>query len=213
MPGVALVRCQHFSTCPSKPPGMESPTLPRTMLQVPLLAQMQQQQQHVDHHMTILQWNVLADGLAQHGEFTRVDEQHLQWEHRAPLILRELALANADIICLQEVNHFDDWLQPELAKHGYVGSFWPKAHSPCRDYGYPPDGCALFYREEAFQPLLDTPKGFVFPAATPQAQPGSQGVLLVHLRQRESGRVLVVACTHLKAKAGEANELLREFQV
>lgn len=64
-----------------------------------------------------------------------------------------------------------------------------------------------------FDALHDTPKGFLFPAATPQAQPGSQGVLLAHLWQRDSGETLTVACTHLKAKAGEANELLREFQV
>jgi mRNA deadenylase 3'-5' endonuclease subunit Ccr4 len=30
----------------------------------------------------------------------------LQWEHRLPLILQEVREANADIICLQELNHF-----------------------------------------------------------------------------------------------------------
>lgn len=79
---------------------MESPTLPRTVLPVP------PSPQRLDHQFSILQWNVLADGLAQFGEFTRADAQHLQWEQRAPLILQELSLADADIICLQEVNHF-----------------------------------------------------------------------------------------------------------
>lgn len=112
----------------------------------------------------------------------------------------------------QHHDYSDDWLQPELAKQGYVGAFWPKPHSACQEYGYPPDGCALFYRQAVFDALLDTPKGFLFPAASPQS-PTSQGVLLVHLRQKSNGAVLTVACTHLKAKAGEANELLREFQV
>lgn len=30
----------------------------------------------------------------------------LQWEHRLPLILQEVREADADIICLQELNHF-----------------------------------------------------------------------------------------------------------
>lgn len=30
----------------------------------------------------------------------------LQWEHRGPLILQEIREADADIICLQELNHF-----------------------------------------------------------------------------------------------------------
>jgi endonuclease/exonuclease/phosphatase family metal-dependent hydrolase len=32
----------------------------------------------------------------------------LQWEHRLPLILQEIWEADADIICLQELNHFGE---------------------------------------------------------------------------------------------------------
>lgn len=32
----------------------------------------------------------------------------LQWEHRLPLILHEIREADADIICLQELNHFGE---------------------------------------------------------------------------------------------------------
>lgn len=32
----------------------------------------------------------------------------LQWEHRLPLILQEVREADADIICLQELNHFGE---------------------------------------------------------------------------------------------------------
>lgn len=32
----------------------------------------------------------------------------LQWEHRFPLILQEIREADADIVCLQELNHFGE---------------------------------------------------------------------------------------------------------
>ncbi len=97
---------------------------------------------------------------------------------------------------------------------GYVGSFLPKPRSACQVYGFPPDGCTIFYKEHTFDALQE-PAFYarVFPTQEGASEPGSQGVLLVHLRHKQGGGCVTVACTHLKAKAGEANELLREFQV
>ena len=36
----------------------------------------------------------------------------LEWEHRLPLVLQELQEADADIICLQEVNRMADLQLP-----------------------------------------------------------------------------------------------------
>ncbi len=52
------------------------------------------------------QWNCLADGLAQAGDFVRAPPAVLSWEARAPLVLAELSEADADLLCLQEVNHY-----------------------------------------------------------------------------------------------------------
>ncbi len=40
----------------------------------------------------------------------------------------------------------EDFFQPELARLGYTGAFLAKPHSPAQQYGYAPDGCALFFR-------------------------------------------------------------------
>lgn len=60
-------------------------------------------------------WRPQADGLAQTGDFVKVPISCLQWEHRLPLILQEIRAADADIVCLQELNHFgarrDAWQQ------------------------------------------------------------------------------------------------------
>ena len=44
-----------------------------------------------------------------------------------------------------------DFLAPELAKHGYEGSFWQKPCSPAEQYGYSPDGTSIFWRRARFQ--------------------------------------------------------------
>ena len=36
----------------------------------------------------------------------QVEPRLLTWEHRAPIILEQLLEADADVVCLQEVNHF-----------------------------------------------------------------------------------------------------------
>jgi len=58
-----------------------------------------------------------ADGLAQTGDFVKVPISCLQWEYRLPMILQEIRAANADIICLQELNHFGE--QPLTAAGGW----------------------------------------------------------------------------------------------
>ena len=90
-------------------------------------------------HYTHLR-NVLADGLAQSGDFVKADARILEWDYRAPLILEEIVEAGIDIACLEEVNHFDDTLKPELAKLGYIGCFVPKTSSTCVELGFPEDG-------------------------------------------------------------------------
>lgn len=47
----------------------------------------------------------------------------LMWEHRLPLILQEIRAADADIICLQELNHFG----------AYVGTPWTSSWAPVHD--------------------------------------------------------------------------------
>lgn len=55
----------------------------------------------------IMQWNYLADGLAQDGKFDDVDFTHLTWEYRKSLIIHEIRGINPDIFCLQECNRID----------------------------------------------------------------------------------------------------------
>lgn len=188
--------------------------------------------------LRVLTWNVLADGLAQHGAFARCPRAALEWESRAAAVLAELQAAAADILLLQEVNRYDE-LAAALAGGGYEGRFWAKPASPATGLGFPADGCAVFWRGDRFR-LLDA-RGRPFTAQQQQQQAatngaaaplplrdpsssssdgppsaaarGVQGMLLVTLADgADGGRPVAAACVHLKAKPGAAQAALRAAQ-
>src|SRR5690606_13330415 len=83
----------------------------------------------------------------------------LSWVYRSRLILEQLALHDADIICLQEVQaeHFSDFFMPELAKLGYEGHYKSKTSEiftpgagKRRSGKMTIDGCATFFRSDLF---------------------------------------------------------------
>ena len=141
--------------------------------------------------LRVLQWNCLADGLAQRGGFARCPPEALEWGARRAGLEAELGRAGADLIGLQEVNHYDDWLRGFLAGRGYCSAFLPKSRSPCVALGFPADGLVLAWRGARFElvELRNEPyEGF------------GQGSSIASLRERGSGRPLVFGTTHLKAK-------------
>jgi mRNA deadenylase 3'-5' endonuclease subunit Ccr4 len=84
---------------------------------------------------------MLADDLAK--GFTACPEVYLTWEHREPLIHKEILRHDPDIICIEECDKYYSSLLPILSQHGYAGIFkvmgtWHK------------DGSALFYRSDRF---------------------------------------------------------------
>jgi hypothetical protein len=50
--------------------------------------------------------NVLAEGLAESGDFVRVAASVLPWATRLPTILRHIAAFTPDILALEELNHY-----------------------------------------------------------------------------------------------------------
>lgn len=97
--------------------------------------------------LTVLSWNLLSptlmdrhDNLYQHAK-----QADLRWTTRAPRIFEQLQAANADLVCLQEVDA-DVW--PDVAAQmrlcGYAGIFKQRTGN---EFGTP-DGIALFWKSE-----------------------------------------------------------------
>ncbi|MEW5315644.1 MAG: hypothetical protein WDW38_007057 [Sanguina aurantia] len=97
----------------------------------------------------VLQWNILADGLAQSGDFVKTPSNVLEWGYRAPLVLAEIVESGAELICLQELNHYGELLAA-LEPLGYAGAFLAKSYSAAERYNCPPDGVAIFYSKRRF---------------------------------------------------------------
>jgi mRNA deadenylase 3'-5' endonuclease subunit Ccr4 len=77
----------------------------------------------------------------------------LDWEARKRKILWELGLWSPDVMCLQEVDHYDD-LDEVLQQKGYVGVFTGRT-------GMSRDGCAMFWRTNRFELLEEESIKFI----------------------------------------------------
>ncbi|KAJ8919962.1 hypothetical protein NQ315_006491 [Exocentrus adspersus] len=161
------------------------------------------------YNLRILQWNILSQALGQMNDnFAKCPDEALEWNSRRYLIIEELVEYCPDIICLQEVDHFN-FLSHVLDTQGYTGMFVPKPDSPCfyihGNNG--PDGCAIFYRQDKFE--LVKAETRVLEIWRVQS---NQVALLMVLRVRETGQEICVTTTHLKARKGALLSTLRNEQ-
>lgn len=161
------------------------------------------------YSLRVMQWNILSQALGQMNDnFAKCPEKALEWNFRRYLIIEELVEYCPDIICLQEVDHFN-FLNHVLDTQGYTGMFFPKPDSPCfyirGNNG--PDGCAIFYRRDKFE-LLKTETRIL----EIWGVQSNQVSLLMVLRIKETGQEICVTTTHLKARKGALLSTLRNEQ-
>ncbi|CAG03709.1 unnamed protein product [Tetraodon nigroviridis] len=150
--------------------------------------------------MRVMQWNILAQALGEGlDSFVRCPPEALSWSRRKYLILEEILGHRPHILCLQEVDHYHDTLQPVLAGLGYGSSFCPKPWSPCLQVegNNGPDGCALFFDHKRYD-FLDS----VNIRLSAMKIPTNQVAVATVLRCRSTGKRVCVAVTHLKARSG-----------
>jgi len=137
----------------------------------------------------LLQWNVLADYLSTTDSFEHVDPQVLQWKNRADNQLNIILEHDYDFVSLQECDHYDDFLLPNLGNKGFRGLFKKKVGSNA-------DGSALLYRADRFE--LVEKQLFEFGGGNSQV-----AILALFSPKREKPQPGVcIVTTHLKAKIG-----------
>ncbi|KAJ4302056.1 Glucose-repressible alcohol dehydrogenase transcriptional effector [Collariella sp. IMI 366227] len=100
--------------------------------------------------ISVLTWNILCDKFATSTIYGYTPPSVLSWDYRKDMILEELRVRNADMLCLQEIatDVFRDFFSPELAQNGYKGVHWPrpKAKTMSEKDAAAVDGCAIFYK-------------------------------------------------------------------
>jgi CCR4-NOT transcription complex subunit 6 len=100
----------------------------------------------------VLCYNILAESYAPPERMTYCPLWALNWEYRKHRILAELLYYNPDILCLQEVEseQYSAYFEPELQAQGYVGVFRPKSRARTMSDWSKVDGCAVFFKHDAF---------------------------------------------------------------
>ena len=100
----------------------------------------------------LLTYNVLADLYATSEMYSYTPSWALAWNYRRQNILKEIVQHDADILCLQEVqsDHFEDFFQGELGKHGYTAVYKKKTAQVFSQGTYVIDGCAIFFKKDRF---------------------------------------------------------------
>ncbi|KAG7651616.1 Endonuclease/exonuclease/phosphatase [Arabidopsis thaliana x Arabidopsis arenosa] len=98
--------------------------------------------------LVLVSYNLLGvDNASNHMDlYYNVPRKHLEWSRRKHLICKEISRYNASILCLQEVDRFDD-LDVLLKNRGFRGVHKSRT-------GEASDGCAIFWKENLFE-LLD----------------------------------------------------------
>lgn len=140
--------------------------------------------------------------------FVKCDPVALTWTIRRWRILEELLRYEPDIICLQEVDHFE-FLQRALGSVGYLGKFVPKPDSPCiyMEGNSGPDGCAVFFKGHKFSLV-----GWHSRTLQVWRVESNQVVMCGVLRHNDTGQEICVVTTHLKARKGALLSTLRSEQ-
>lgn len=72
-----------------------------------------------DIPISVVSWNCLADCYSRGPCAQKSDIDVVSWSYRSSLINRILSLQDADIVCLQEVDHFEDHFKPFFIAHNY----------------------------------------------------------------------------------------------
>lgn len=92
---------------------------------------------------TILSYNVFADCKCQSIRYSST----VKWETRRKKLIDEIASYNADILCLQDVDHFSTFWRPQLMLIGYDSVY--KKRTSKRDAHY--EGVVIAYRRDILQ--------------------------------------------------------------
>ncbi|KAL0801762.1 hypothetical protein Bca101_056938 [Brassica carinata] len=97
--------------------------------------------------VVLVSYNLLGvDNASNHMDlYYNIPPQHLDWSRRKHLICKEISRYNATVLCLQEVDRFDD-LDSLLKNRGFQG-----VHK--RRTGEATDGCSIFWKEKLFKLL------------------------------------------------------------
>eukprot|EP01006_Ploeotia_vitrea_P039285 TRINITY_DN66328_c10_g6_i1.p1 TRINITY_DN66328_c10_g6~~TRINITY_DN66328_c10_g6_i1.p1 ORF type:complete len:767 (+),score=333.22 TRINITY_DN66328_c10_g6_i1:1243-3543(+) len=151
--------------------------------------------------------NVLADAYVRPSALTYCPVDALHWDRRKHAVAEVVRKVDADVLCLQEADHFDEFHAVVLRDLGYSVRYVQRTGPSS------PDGCAVAFKDALFEfvaheDVLFNDLADRVAAASSASSSSAEAAyaerlrkhnvaVLVRLRHRSSGSLLVVASAHL----------------
>ena len=102
---------------------------------------------------TLLTYNILAQSLFnRHEGFSYCSKESARWSVRRENLYSELKEYNADIVCLQECDKYDDFWKEHLEGMGYA-TFYNPQYNPTKGFKPMPYGLLFAVKSDKFQVL------------------------------------------------------------
>jgi endonuclease/exonuclease/phosphatase family metal-dependent hydrolase len=154
--------------------------------------------------ITVVSYNILAIAYTKPNYFPYASQEVLSWEFRYKNLVRELTELNADVLCLQEVDMYEQ-LRDALHPLGYSSVFLQRT-------GRRKDGCATFYKSFKLTLVKETLLCFNDFCTEELRQ---DNVALFLQLQKKDGESLFIGNTHLyykdeRVKRQQASDIVRE---
>lgn len=96
--------------------------------------------------LTVMTYNILAPSYADIDHYPWCSFNDISWSSRKVRIISELKEYKPDIVCLQEVEHFQDF-ENQVVELGYEQGFYTKRS------GWKSDGCEIFWKKSVFREI------------------------------------------------------------
>jgi len=99
--------------------------------------------------LRVLSYNVFSDTKCSTLRYTTSKK----WENRRVALIAEIKTYDADVLCLQDVDHFEDWWRVQLMVLGYDSVFKKRTQKTELHY----EGVAVAYKRDLFQLFKSVP--------------------------------------------------------
>jgi len=153
--------------------------------------------------LCLMQWNTLSrsEFFCSNKSFPFVDEKYLNWSYRKELFITIFDKIIPDIICLQEVDEYDEFKTTILSQQKYESIYYKKNDGI--------QGIAIFFNKQKFNLLthrsVNLPKDDL-------GNSSNQFFVVLFLLEKVSNKTICLISTHLKAKAEFENIRLSQIK-
>ncbi|KAK8963855.1 hypothetical protein KSP40_PGU007174 [Platanthera guangdongensis] len=92
-------------------------------------------------------YNILAQVYVKSVFFPHSPSSCLKWKARSLAVLTDLKSLNADFLCVQELDEYDNFYKGNMEKHGYSSIYLQRT-------GQKRDGCGIFYKDKSAELII-----------------------------------------------------------